>query len=154
MRKGNKLLWTSIAIIIIVDIISYFTANTTERNPSINIPLFIVFVFGVLLLLFSLKDFIMKNVKGSIIGFFLGLIIGIASLGLAASPLIFLLPIFALMQNIIGCAGEDCWFLLIISSSIFLALIGLVIGAYIQNKKSNKKWLPSKTGGKGWLCYS
>jgi len=139
MKKINKLFLLSIAIIVIIDIISYFTAGTTERNLKINIPLFIIFVFGIFLLFFSLKDLIFKNIKGSIIGFLVGLIIGVLSFGAGVYFLIFLLPIFGLIQNLIGCAGEDCWGILIILSSILLSLVGIVVGAYVQNKRIKKR---------------
>ena len=139
MRKENKLLWLSIAIIIIVDVTSYFTAGTTERNLLMNIPLFVILVLGISLLLFSLKNYINENKKWAIIGFLIGSIIGILSLGSGVYILIFLLPIFSLIQNLSGCAGEDCWSLLIILSSLLLGLIGMFIGIFLQNKKLKKK---------------
>jgi len=139
MRKENKFLWLSLTIIIIVDVISYFTAGTTEKNLWINIPLFIIFVLSISLLLFSLRNYINENKKGAIIGFLVGSIIGILSLGGGVYVLIFLLPIFSLIQNLSGCAGEDCWGTLIILSSLLLGLIGMFIGVFLQKKKLKKR---------------
>ena len=134
MRNNKKIFWTSIFIITIVDIMSYFFSKVQRPNPQIHIPLFIILLFAVFLFLFSIRKYISKNIKGSIIGLVLGVLAGIISLGTGALLFFFFIPLYALVMNVVGCGGESCWLTWILVSSIVLGISGMVIGAKMQNE--------------------
>ncbi|MBC8500561.1 MAG: hypothetical protein ISS25_03290 [Nanoarchaeota archaeon] len=81
----------------------------------------------------------MQNQKGSIIGLIIGFILGAISFGVGMFALFFLFPIYGLIWAIVGCAGEDCWGFMIMLSPVILGLTGMLIGAYLQNKRTNQR---------------
>ena len=138
MKIKNKLLWLSVIIILLVDILSYFFAGTTERNLKVQLPLFIILIIGALLLLFSLREFIIKNKFGSIMGLIIGIALSYISLGIAGMILFVFIPFYGLIANIVECAGESCWGPFIYLSSVTLGITGIMLGAYIQHKKNGQ----------------
>src|SRR3989344_5465422 len=103
--RKNKLLWISIILIIIVDILNYASAAP-------KILLFVFFLVGLILLIFSLRILIWRNKIGTIVGSIISVLVGILSvsggrqgLQILFFPWFLLLPIWKLLESIYGCSG-------------------------------------------------
>ena len=89
-----------------------------------------------MLLFLSIKEFLLKNKFGAVLGLIIGSFLGFISYGTGVLLLLIFFPLSGLIGHIIGCGGggESCWSVFIYLSIITLGLYGLLIGAYIQNK--------------------